>query len=150
MATYKNQTVLDYPAKEIFKVFKLTAKRDFPKFNENKPIGVSVERKVGAYSLKTETMLVKITDYKNNEVYEITSSHNSTTYKSRYEFFAIEGSKTKLVLIESQYSTGFANIINIVVASIFFRGRVKKRFNHLVNTLKNQIEDNFDKGQEVN
>lgn len=150
MATYKNQDILDYPAKEIFKVFKLTAKRDFPKFNENRPIGVSVERKVGAYSLKTATMLIEITDYKNNEVYEITSSHNSTTYKSRYEFFALEDNKTKLVLTESQYSAGIANIINVVVASIFFRGRVKKRFNHLINTLKNQIEGDLNKAQRIN
>lgn len=143
MAKYKNEAIIDYPVSEIFRVFKKTAKRDFPKFDEKNPIGTMVERKVGAYSVRSGKMVVEITDYKINEAYEITSTHSGVIYKSRYEFYPIDENRTKIILIEENHSSGYFNSFNVFIAGIFFRGRVKKRFGFLVKGLKEQVESNI-------
>jgi hypothetical protein len=149
MATYKNQAIINYPVNEVFKVFKKTAKRDFPKFDEKKPVGVTVERSVGAYSVRSGRMLVEITDYKADEVYEITSSQENHLYKSRYEFYPVEENKTRLILAESSYSQGIFNYINVLIAGIFFKGRVKKRFKYVISGIENQIEENLKRANKV-
>ncbi len=128
MPTFKNEAILDYPVDKVFKVFRDTAKRDFPKFNDKKPIGCSIERNVGTYSLKTARMKVEITDYKPNEIYEISSHKGKTLYKSNYQFVSLGENKTKLLLTESEYTQGALNFLNTIIASIFFKGRIKKRF----------------------
>ena len=87
MTSYKNEAIIDYPVEDVFKLFKKTAKRDFPRFNEKNPIGSKVERQVGSYSVKEGKMLVEITGYEEHKLYEITSRYNRTTYISRYEFY---------------------------------------------------------------
>lgn len=140
MATYKNQAIVDYPVNEVFRIFKKTAKRDFPKFNEKNPIGTMVERAAGAYSVRNGKVVVEITDYKANEIYEITSTHDNIFYKSRYEFYPIDENKTNIILIEENHSSGYFNSFNILVAGLFFKSRVRKRFDFLVKGLKEQIE----------
>lgn len=142
LSTFKNKAILDYPVNEVFDIFKETAKRDFPKFNEKNPIGVYVDRKVGTYSVKEGKMRVEITDYKEKEIYEITSKQGKSEYKSRYEFSTVNENKTKLLLTENNYSEGALHIINAIIAAMFFRGRVKKRFRFLVQELEKQIEIN--------
>ncbi|ERI94405.1 hypothetical protein HMPREF1982_01041 [Clostridiales bacterium oral taxon 876 str. F0540] len=140
MATYKNQAVVNYPINEVFRVFKKTAKRDFPKFNEKSPIGTRVERTAGAYSVRNGKVFVEITDYKPNEVYEITTTHDNILYKSRYEFYSIDENKTKIMLFEENHSSGYFNSFNVFVAGLFFKSRVRKRFDFLVKGLKEQVE----------
>ena len=71
---FSNSAVINYPVEKVFNVFIRSAKRDFPKFNENKPVGSKVSKKVGAYSTQSATLEVEITDYKKNEIYAITST----------------------------------------------------------------------------
>lgn len=140
LSTFKNEAILDYPVNQVFIIFKHTAKRDFPKFNEKNPTGVYVDRKVGTYSTKEGRMRVEITNYKENEIYEITSTQGKKAYKSRYEFLPIDEEKTKLLLTEYNYTEGALHLINSLIAAIFFKGRVKKRFKFLVKELEKQIE----------
>ena len=142
MVTFQNEVIMEYSTEEIFKVFRETAKKDFPGFYEENPIGTFVERRVGAYSERKGKMKVRITDYKINSVYEITSTQGSVVYKSRYEFYPLSENKTKLLLIESQYTIGLFNRVNALVASIVFRGRIKKRFKFFIKCLEDQIEKN--------
>ena len=71
---FSNSAVINYPVEKVFNVFIRSAKRDFPKFNENNPVGSKVSKKVGAYSTQSATLEVEITDYKKNEIYAITST----------------------------------------------------------------------------
>lgn len=141
MSTYKNKVVLNYPISAVFKVFRNTAKRDFLKFDEENAVGSSVERNVGAYSIRSTNMKIEITDYKANEIYEITSVQDSTVYKSRYEFKQLDGQTTEINVVESMNTTGAWNNINTLIAGIFFRGRVRKRFGYFVKGLEGEVEN---------
>lgn len=140
MATFKNAKIVNYPIEEVFAVFIRLAKRDFKDFDLKNPTLASAVRKVGSYSVKEGKLLVKVTDFKMNEVYEITSSTDNNTYVTRYELVAINENATNILLIEKDISVGSLNLINTFIAMIFFRGRVKKRFRYVIEGFIKEIE----------
>lgn len=142
MATFRNEKVIESSIEAVFEVFFIIAKRDFKDFDVKNPTLSSAIRKVGTYSLKESKLLVKITDFKKNEVYEITSSTETNTYVTRYELISLSPNSTKIVLIEKDISVGAVNLINTFIAMIFFKGRVKKRFNYLMEGFLKEIEQN--------
>lgn len=134
-----NTVELNYPVEEVFKVFIRTAKRDFPKFNEKNPIGASVTRKAGNYSTKQSEVRVELTDYKLNEVYQITTAKNHVMFVSTYTFKKIDEYTTELTLEESDSTEGFFKGINSFMQNFLFKKRIKKRFSFLVQGLENEI-----------
>ncbi|WP_297629616.1 DUF3284 domain-containing protein [uncultured Clostridium sp.] len=142
---FKNSTVIDYPVEEVFKVFIRTAKRDFPKFNEKNPIGCGVTKKVGAYSAKTATMRIEITDYKENELYQITSSTDKMVYVSTYTLEKIDESSTKLSSEEIQDTPGAFQFMNTIIQTVLFKRTVRRRFGVFIDSLEKEIEDYKDK-----
>ncbi|QNO14642.1 DUF3284 domain-containing protein [Alkalicella caledoniensis] len=140
MSVYKNQKVLDYSAKEIFKVFKDSIKSDFKSFNEKKPVGTSAKKKIASGNGKMVDVKVEITGYKENMMYEIKTFYGKTVYTSKYELIPIEKNKTKLLLTEDQYNpTGFT-AINKILANIFYRKKIKARFENLILGLEQQLD----------
>ncbi|MGL4771993.1 MAG: DUF3284 domain-containing protein, partial [Clostridium sp.] len=137
---FRNSTVLNYPVEEVFKVFVRVAKRDFPKFNEKNPIGCSVTKQVGTYTTKSATVRVEITDYKKNEVYEITTVRDKLMYVSTYRFEAIDEESTQLILEETENTPGLFPGLNSMLQNICFKGRIKKRFAFFVQGLESEIE----------
>jgi hypothetical protein len=137
---FLNSAIVKYPVKEIFSVFIRIAKRDFPKFNESNPVGTSVTKKVGAYSIKSASLNVEITDYKENELYKITSTGSDTIYYSTYQFEKIDENSTRITLIEENESKGIITWINYLLQNLSFRGRVKRRFVYFMETLEREIE----------
>lgn len=136
-----NSTVVDYPVEEVFKVFIRTAKRDFPKFNEKEPIGCYVTKKVGTYSAKSGTCRVEITDYKTNELYQITSVKDKMVYVSTYSFEKDGDERTKITLEETEDTPGAFQWVNTIIQKICFKGTVKRRFSVFADALEKAIED---------
>lgn len=139
MANFKNEAVIDYPVKDVFKVILKAAKRDFSNFNKDKAIGTKITKSVGAYSNKTGTMEIEITDFKENEVYEITSSQGLKVIRSKYSFEPVEGNKTRFILEESENSTGFISGINSLIVGVIFKKRIKRRFSFLIKGLEAEL-----------
>jgi len=137
---FSNSAVVKYPVEEVFSVFIKTAKRDFPKFNEINPIGTSVTKKVGAYSVNSANLKIEITDYKANELYQITSTGSKTIYHSTYKFEKIDENSTRISLIEEDESNGLVTWVNTIIQGLAFSGRVKRRFVYLIETLEREIE----------
>ena len=137
---FVNSAVVNYPVEEVFRVFIRTAKRDFPKFNEENPIGCSVEKKVGAYSVNSAKLKVEILDYKKNELYKIVSSNDQTAYYSTYEFEVVDENSTRITLTELDEQKGLVTWVNRLVQTIAFKGRVKRRFIYFIETLEREIE----------
>ncbi|WP_238884625.1 DUF3284 domain-containing protein [Clostridium sp. YIM B02551] len=152
MSLHESEVILDYSVKDVFSIFAKTAKRDFPGFNEKDPIGATVTKQVGAYSSKTGTMTVEITDYIKNEVYEIRSatSSGSMSYISRYEFTALDENKTKLVLIESEGANGIFSTVNVFMTKYLFKKRIKRRFDYFVKSLENELQALMDRRNGTN
>ncbi|MGL5646434.1 MAG: DUF3284 domain-containing protein [Clostridium sp.] len=138
---FVNSTIIDYPVEEVFKVFIRTAKRDFPKFNEKEPIGCYVTKTVGTYSAKTGTCRVEITDYKLNELYQITSVKDKMVYVSTYTFEKETDESTKITLEETEDTPGAFQWANIIIQKVCFKGTVKRRFGVFANALEKAIED---------
>ena len=138
---FSNSVIINYPVEEVFKVFIRTAKRDFPKFNENNPIGCKVEKKVGAYSSKSAKMVVEIVDFKKNELYKIKSTNPNSVYISMYEFEPVDENSTKLTLSEEEVVEGWIPGFNSLLQNISFKSRVKRRFIAFVDALEKEIED---------
>ncbi|MGG7178554.1 DUF3284 domain-containing protein [Clostridium paraputrificum] len=137
---FLNSVVLDYPVEEVFRIFIRTAKRDFPKFNENNPVGCKVSKKVGAYSAQSATLEVEITGFKKNELYQITSTSSSAIYISTYDFEVVDDNSTRITLTEEDKKPGFFPGFNTLIQNIAFKGRVKRRFAYFVDSLEKEIE----------
>lgn len=139
---FKETAEINYPAKEIFKIFKKMIKQDFPRFNEKEAIGTSTKKTIGQYTTKSAEAYIEITDYKENEVYEITTvtSKTKATFISRYELEAVDDNTTRLSLHEHQGGEGFFISINYMVQKMFFKKRFTTRFSYFVKGLENELE----------
>ncbi|WP_297435728.1 DUF3284 domain-containing protein [uncultured Clostridium sp.] len=140
---FKNSAEVNYSAKEIFKIFKKMIKQDFPRFDEKNPLGTDTNKKIGHHSTKSAEANVEITDYIENEVYEITTVTLKTqiTFVSRYTLTVIDENTTLFTLEQSQNAPGFFMNVNHIVQSIFYKGRIKKRFDFLLQGLDNEIAE---------
>lgn len=142
---FRNSTVVDYPVEEVFKAFIRSAKRDFPKFNEKNPIGCSVTKQVGTYSAKTGTLNIEITDYKLNELYQITSVRDKMMYISTYQFERVDENSTQIILEETEETPGAFQLVNTIIQKVCFKGTVKRRFGVFVNSLEQEVERHREK-----
>ncbi|WP_143317611.1 DUF3284 domain-containing protein [Clostridium sp. HBUAS56017] len=137
---FSNSAIIKYSVEKVFNVFVRSAKRDFPKFNENNPIGVSVTKKVGAYSAQNSTLKVEITDYKKNELYQITSTSHDRVYYSTYEFEVVDENFTRITLTEEDKTKGFFSWFNVIMQNVLFKNRVKRRFKFFLEGLQREVE----------
>jgi len=137
---FSNSAVINYPVEEVFSIFIRTAKRDFPKFNESNPIGTSVTKKVGTYSVNSASLTVEIVDYKINELYKINSTGPNAVYHSTYQFENIDENSTRITLVEEDEPKGIVTWLNRVMQDIAFKGRIKRRFIYFIETLEREIE----------
>lgn len=140
MPSYKNDTIINYNIKDVFRVFHKTAKRDFPKFKESTAIGTKVTRNVGAYSSKKGEMHIEISDYKRDEVYEITSYKKGVSFKSRYETQVIDENNTKVTLIEEDDTKGLFKAMNYILGILFVKRKASNRFKVVIKELEYEIE----------
>ncbi|MGL5616711.1 MAG: DUF3284 domain-containing protein [Sarcina sp.] len=143
LKNFINQAELDYSREEIFKIFRKQAKQDFPRFNEKEAIGTSTHKKIGAYATRSANAYLEITDYIPNEAYEVTvvTTKTQSSFKSRYELKELGENKTKLILTEEQGGPGVFQAINNIIQSLLFKGRIKTKFNYMIEGLKYSIEE---------
>ena len=142
---FSNSVVLNYPVDEVFKVFIRVAKRDFPKFNENNPIGCKVVKNAGAYSAQSAKLEVEITGFKKNEIYQITSKGSSAVYISTYKFESLSEESTRVTLVEEDKKEGFFPWFNTIIQTIAFKGRVRRRFEMFAEGLEAEVKSHREK-----
>lgn len=137
---FSNSAVINYPVEKVFNVFIRSAKHDFPKFDENNPIGCKVVKEVGSYSNKSGKLEVEIIGYKKNELYEIRSTSAKREYVSKYTFDKVSEDSTRITLAEEDRSSGFVVGVNAKLQSFLFKKRVKKRFEFFIEGLEHTIK----------
>lgn len=150
--TFKNTTTLNYSASDIFKLFNKMAKQDFPRFNPKEALGCSTKKTIGHYAGRQAEAYVEITDYIDQKVYEVTTITSSTklTFVSRYSLEKIDDNTTILTCEETQSGTGFFDTMNHTIQAIFFKKRIGKRFNLLVQSLEYSLNEMVSKRQPTN
>ena len=139
MSTYKNQTIIQASAEDIFSVFLDSIKQDFSNFNEETAVGSAIKKAVSGYSMKTGQVEVEIKVFEKNKVYEIQSTSSHQVFTSRYELEALDINKTKLTVTEIVVTQGMLGIFNDMLVKFVFKKGIKECFEHMVTSLNTQL-----------
>jgi hypothetical protein len=129
-----------HPPGAVFAIFKREFQKTFPNGDVNTPLGSTAEREApgaGGYTFRLD---MEITDYLENQVYELTThASNSQIYITRYELFPSEDGNTRLVLTEKNTTPGFFGSGNALVTLIFFKQKARKKAERLFQAIENEL-----------
>ncbi|MEG1004283.1 MAG: DUF3284 domain-containing protein, partial [Clostridium sp.] len=90
---------------------------------------------------KSVDMNVEITDYKENELYQITSVRNKLAFVSTYKFERIDDNKCIFGLEESDSTAGIFKGLNAILQNFLFKKRITKRFQFLIQGLEYEMKN---------
>lgn len=130
--------ILNYPAEDVFNIFIKHAKKDFSNFNEEDAKGCKIEKKINSGENQIECT-VEITEYKKNEMYQITTSTNNSQCISTYNFIKQKDGTTKLVLEEDQTSGQFIGYMALWIQRFMARRNFKAKYNNIIDGLNNEL-----------
>lgn len=140
MSKFKASKNFNYPIEEVFRGFIKITKREFPKFNDKNPIGIKYSKVVKDNGSAKIKMIMEITKFEKNNVYEITSMIHSDVYISRYTFEKINEEQTKVILEEEQHAKNFMAKVAVILQSFIGINRTKKKINRMAVGVKAEIE----------
>ncbi|MBU3134733.1 DUF3284 domain-containing protein [Clostridium gasigenes] len=140
MSKFKETKSFDYPIEDVFKGFIKITKREFPKFNEKNPIGIKHSRVVKDNGNRKLKMLMEITKFEKNKVYEITSKINNDRYISRYTFNKVNEDETTVMLQEEQHVKDFMSKIVVIIQSFLGTNKIKKKIARMSTGVTEEIE----------
>ena len=113
----------------------------FSGVDSTNPIGAKAEKTITGVSGYKFRLNIEVTDYRENEIYEITSrASNDQEFVSRYELFRLGDNKTRLVFSETNITEGFFGSANAVLTSIFFKKRARKKIEKIVRSIIDELE----------
>lgn len=136
--------ILNYPAEDVFNIFIKHAKKDFSNFNEEDAKGCKIEKKINSGENQIECT-VEITEYKKNEMYQITTSTNNSQCISTYNFVKQKDGTTKLVLEEDQTSGQFIGYMALWIQRFMARRNFKLKYNNIIDSLNNELKTYYNK-----
>ena len=141
MAQFNFENIIPYSPNEIFDVFREQMLQTFPDADSANPIGAKAEKTTTGISGYKFLLNIEITDYRENEIYEITSrASNKQEFISRYELKNLDDNKTRLVFTETNITEGFFGSANAVLTSLVFRNRARKKIEKIIVSLVNELE----------
>jgi len=141
MSQFHHQKVLPYPPEIIFTIFKEQIRKAFPKVKLSNPIGARAEKDAKGVSGYSFHLNLEITDYKNNELYELTThASNQQEYVSRYELKPINKGETLLSLDEKITTPGIFGAANALLTGVIFKGRAMRKAQGLFESIETELE----------
>lgn len=141
MAQFNFESIIPYSSKEIFDIFHEQMLQTFPGIDPANPIGAKAEKTTTGVSGYKFHMDIEVTDYRENEVYEITScASNKQEFISRYEFENLDDNKTRLVFSETNMTKGFFGSANAVLTSLIFNKRARNKIEKIIRSLVDELE----------
>lgn len=139
--------IVQYELKDTFRIFMKNAKKDFPDFNEENPVGCKINKTIQSVGPKSLNCAIEITDYVENEKYQITTSTNFTTgvstCVSTYMFKAQKDGTTKLVVEENQDSEKFISYATLWLQRFLAKRNFKAKVNNIAESLNNELKTYF-------
>ena len=135
---------MNYKLEDVFRVFMKNAKKDFSDFNDENPIGCKIKKTIQSAGTKPLDCTIEITDYVENEKYQITTSTVFTTGESKcvstYMFKAQKDGTTKLVIDEDQGAERFMSYATLWLQRFLAKRNFKAKINILVESLNNELK----------
>lgn len=139
--------IVQYELEEVFRIFMKNAKKDFSDFNEENPVGCKINKTIQSVGPKSLNCTIEITDYVENEKYQITTSTNFTTgvstCVSTYMFKAQKDGTTKLLVEESQDSERFMSYATLWLQRFLAKRNFKAKVNNIAESLNNELKTYF-------
>jgi len=141
MAQFNFEQILPYPPKKVFNIFREQMLQSFPGVNLNNPLGAKAEKTTTGVSGYKFHLNIEITDYQENEIYEITSrASNKQEFVSRYKFMPEGDKNTRLNFSETNTTPGFFGNANAILSSILFKNRARKKIEKIVLSIVGELE----------
>ena len=140
MSKFKANKNFNYPIEEVFRGFIKITKREFRKFNDKNPIGTKQSKVVKDNGSTKIKMIMEVTNFETNNIYEITSKVYNDVYISRYTFKKINEEETRVTLEEEQHAKNFIAKVAVIFQSLLGASRTKKKINRMANGVTEEIE----------
>lgn len=140
MSKFKATKSFEYPIDEVFRGFLKITKREFPKFNENNPLGLKHKKVVKNNGSTKIELVMEVTNFEKNKVYEITSRVYKDVYISRYTFNSLNENSTSVTLEEEQYAKNFVSKIALVVQGFSGGSKTRSKINRMATGVNEEIE----------
>ena len=139
--------IVQYELEDVFRIFMKNAKKDFPDFNEENPVGCKINKMIQSMGPKSLNCTIEITDYVENEKYQITTSTTFTTGASTcvstYMFKAQKDGTTKLEIEENQDSEKFISYATLWLQRFLAKRNFKAKVNNIAESLNNELKTYF-------
>lgn len=136
--------IINYKLEDAFHIFMKNAKKDFSDFNDKSPVGCKINKTIQSVGPKPLNCTIEITDYVENEKYQITTSTNFNTGVSNcvstYMFKAQKDGTTKLVIEENQNSEKFISYATLWIQRFLAKRNFKAKVDNLVESLNNELK----------
>ncbi|MGL5087354.1 MAG: DUF3284 domain-containing protein [Clostridium sp.] len=140
MSKFKVTKSFEYPIDEVFRGFLKITKREFPKFNENNPLGFKHKKVVKNNGNTKIELIMEVTKFEKESVYEITSKVYNDIYISRYTFNAIDDESSSVILEEEQYAKNFVSKIALIIQGITGGSKSQQKINRMATGITEEIE----------
>lgn len=140
MSKFKAIKNFKYPLDEVFRAFIKTTKKEMPRFNDKDAVGIKhskVIKEKGAVKVK---MIMEVTKFEKNKVYEVTSKIHEDIYISRYTFTEGENETTKVMLEEEQKPKNFIAKMGVILQSFTGRSKTKEKITRMEMGVTEEIE----------
>lgn len=121
----KMTKILNYSQEDVFEVFIKHAAADFKKFDRENPIGSKIEKQITTGGPKPIKVSIEITDYKDNFLYEITTSNPYSECITRYSFAGQKDGGTKVTVFEKQKTKKFVQQCTLYLQRFFYWKRFR-------------------------
>jgi hypothetical protein len=140
MTNYQFQHIFSYPPERVFAIFRKQIRETFPSVNLSNPIGTATEKKAKGVQGYTFILQLEISDYKENEAYELTThASNRQSYVSRYELQPLPENKTQLVLTEENTTPGFWGNANTLLSKMLYKKWANRKAEHLFQGIESEL-----------
>jgi len=103
-------------------------------------LGATASREVTGIGGNTFRLDLEISDYQENEVYEVTTfASNRQSYVTRYELNPTKDGKTLLRLTEQITTPGFFGSGNAILTQIFFKRKARQKAERLFQAIETEL-----------
>lgn len=140
MSKFTANKVINEPIESVFKSFMKVNKREFPKLPEKDPLGYKwskVLKQKGNNSIK---MKMEITEYKVDDMYQVTGTLAKDQYISTFKFIAEDDETTRVELVEEQIVKSFGSKIGLLLSGFSGNKKARNKLERVVDGIQDEID----------
>lgn len=140
MSKFTASKVVLEPIEDVFKGFIKVNKREFPKFPDKNPLGSKCTKMIKQSANQTLKMVMKVTDYELDSLYQVSGELGKDLYISTYKFIAEAEDRTRIELVEEQKLNNIGSKIGMLLGTFSAGSKTKKKLERVAEGIEEEIE----------